>query len=357
MTNKSNKNLKGRGAQVDPANSFERTSYESFDEFVPEEEERPQTKHIIVHPKSIVNKVNSPDVGMAYSLNPYQGCEHGCIYCYARNSHEYWGYSAGTEFESNILIKKNAPDLLRTWLRKTTRKTEPIVISGNTDCYQPAEKKYQLTRKILQVFAEYRHPCSIITKNALIKRDLDVLKELASQDLVKVAVSITTLDESLRREMEPRTASVHNRLNTINELSNAGIPVSVMIAPVIPGLNDHEIPQLLEKTAQHGAIDAGFTVVRLNHQIGEIFSDWIHQKYPGYADKVLNQIAACHDGKLNDSRRGKRIKGDGKISEMIEKLFRLHKNKHFAEKPSFKHNCSLFRSDRGRQLSIFEQDG
>lgn len=342
--------LSGRGSLTNPSNKFEEFSYEPLPG---EEEGSPNTQYIPVYPKKLVNAVDSPDIGMAYSMNPYQGCEHGCIYCYARNSHEFWGYGAGQDFEAKILVKKNAPQLLKNLFRKPSWKAQPIVISGNTDCYQPGERQFQITRELLRVMADYKHPCSIITKNALIQRDLDILAELGKNNLIKVAISLTTLDEDLRRTMEPRTASVKNRLNTIRRLSDNNIPVTVMLAPIIPGLNDQEIPKLLKETSENGAIDAGYTVVRLNGQIGDIFSDWIKKQHPNKADKVLNQIAACHDGTLNDSRWGKRIKGEGEMATIVEQLFTLNKKKYFAHKPSFHHNLELFRGHQGMQKKLF----
>jgi len=346
---------KGRGAQYNLPNRFERVqlSQEEAPPAEPELMEAPDTKYFRDHPKKIVNKVDSPDIGMMYSINPYQGCEHGCIYCYARNSHEYWGYSAGSDFESRIIIKENAPQLLRKFLNDPKWEPYPIAISGNTDCYQPAEKQMELTRQMLSIFNDYKHPVSIITKNALIKRDLDILSELAQENLVKVHVSVTTFNEELRRKMEPRTTTAKKRLEIIETLSNHDIPVGIMLAPVIPGINDHEIPEILKAVGEKGAISAGYTIVRLNGQIGDIFRDWINRNYPDKSDKVLNQIAECHDGKLNDSRWGTRIKGVGNIAKMIQNLFELNK-KRFLPENTFEYNLSAFRGpSQNKQLDLF----
>lgn len=262
-----NQHIKGRGAQHRPDNKFSSTSIsqehvEGIDEFT--HHIAPKTEILYEYPKSIVNKVKSPDVGMNYSLNPYQGCEHGCVYCYARVTHEYWGYNAGLDFESKIIVKKHAARLLEQTILKPSWKVEPIILSGNTDCYQPIEQKLRVTRSLLQVFSDYRHPVGIITKNVGFLQDLDLLRNLAKDNLVRVILSITSLDEQLRSAMEPRTATAKKKLEAIEILSSHGIPVSIMTAPIIPGLNDHEIPDIIKAAAAAGAVDAGYTVVRLN---------------------------------------------------------------------------------------------
>ena len=239
---KSKSIIKGRGAQQNVHNRFFELSHEIRDDFLEycqkegEIADKNKTQYLNVFPKTIVNKVTSPDVGMAYSMNMYQGCEHGCIYCYARNSHEFWGYSAGLDFERRILVKKDAPKLLESHLKKKSWKAHPIVMSGNTDCYQPAEQQFKLTRQCLEVFLKYKHPTAIITKNALILRDLDLLKELAKDNLIGVNISITSLSEDTRRILEPRTATIKRRIQTVKELSDHGIPVNVMLAPIIPSI-------------------------------------------------------------------------------------------------------------------------
>jgi DNA repair photolyase len=318
--------LKGRGSQVNPHNHFQKNDYvkehvEGIDEW---EEENQKTSFIFSDAKSIVNKVDSPDVGMGYSLNPYQGCEHGCTYCYARNSHEYWGYSAGLDFERKIIVKNEAPQLFRKFLEKKGWDASIISLSGNTDCYQPAERKYKLTRQLLQIALEYKQPIGMITKNSLVLRDLDILKEMAKENLCMVYVSINSLNEDLRLKMEPRTATASQRLKVVEQLSEAGIPVGVMVAPLIPGLSDHEIPAILKAIAARGAKNAGYTVVRLNGAVGGIFKDWLAKNYPDRFDKVWHTIQSCHGGNVNDSRFGNRMRGDGNIAQMINDTFKLH---------------------------------
>src|SRR5882762_2828728 len=274
--------FKGRGAQIKTENKFLKAQYvarhiEGLDEPLLES---PQTQLFHENLKKIVNKVDSPDLGMMYSMNPYQGCEHGCVYCYARNTHEYYGYSAGLDFETKIIVKKNAARILEQQILHKNWNAVPIMLSGNTDCYQPQERKFGITRSILKVMANYRHPVSIISKNSLILRDIDILQDLASQNLVHVYISVTTLNEELRRLMEPRTASGIKRLKTVEALSRAGIPTGIMNAPIIPGLNHHEIAQILKAAADHGALTAGMTMVRLNGSIGKIFEDWLRKTFP-----------------------------------------------------------------------------
>lgn len=351
--------VKGRGAQLNVPNRFFELRHETrndFLEFCQKEGEIPdknKTRYIDVFPKTIVNKVESPDVGMKYSMNPYQGCEHGCIYCYARNSHEYWGYSAGLDFERRILVKKDAPKLLEQLLKKKSWKAHTIVLSGNTDCYQPAEQKFRITRQCLEVFLKYRHPVGIITKNARILEDLDLLSELAKYNLVGVNVSITSLSEDTRRILEPRTTTSKKRLNTVKVLSENGIPVNVMIAPIIPGINSHEILSLAEVASSHGAVSIAHTIVRLNGAIGEIFTDWIKKTMPDRADKVLHQIQNCHGGTLNDSRYGARMRGEGKIAEQLNNLIRLARLKYFKDKGMPKLNCNLHEQYKDGQLKLF----
>lgn len=321
-----NSYLNGRGAQLNTSNKFLKNSLakehsEGIDDW---EESNAKTTFIIGRSKSIVNKVDSPDVGMAYSLNPYQGCEHGCVYCYARNSHEYWGFSAGLDFERRIIVKKDAPELFKKFLEKKSWDASPISLSGNTDCYQPAERKYKLTRKLLEIALAYKQPISMITKNSLILRDLDLLQELAKLNLISVYVSITSLDEKLRLKLEPRTTTAKQRLKIIEELSKAGLPTGVMTAPMIPGLNDYEMPAILKKSANCGCKSAGYTVVRLNGAISDIFEDWLRKNFPDRFNKVWHQIQSCHNGNVNDSRFGTRMHGEGNFAEMIKNTFKLH---------------------------------
>lgn len=350
---------KGRGAQSNPANRFFELHEEERDDFLEycrKEGDEPvdtKTRFLEVFPKSIVNKVSSPDVGMNWSMNPYQGCEHGCIYCYARNSHEYWGYSPGLDFENRILVKKNAAGLLEKKLSSPSWKAEPIILSGNTDCYQPAEKKFRITRECLKIFLKYRHPVGIITKNSRILEDLDLLKELHAHGLIGVSISITSLSEQTRRLLEPRTATIAKRLKTIEVLSEAGIPVNAMLAPIIPGINSHEILPLAKAVSECGARSCGFTVVRLNGAIGKIFTEWLHKAMPHKAEKVLNQVAACHGGQLNDNRFGIRNKGEGVVASQIHELFRLARHRYFGDRKFPALNTDLHQAYKDGQLKLF----
>lgn len=345
--------LKGRGSQIKPENRFLKAHYvtehlEGLDEPLLT---APSTQIFFETPKKVVNKVASPDLSMMYSLNPYQGCEHRCIYCYARNTHEYYGFNAGLDFESKIIVKKNAPALLERHLLNRNWNAVPIMLSGNTDCYQPQEKKLEITRRLLKVFVQYHHPVGIITKNSLVLRDLDLLKQLASENLVQVYISITTLNEDLRRILEPRTASSIKRLKTIEALALAGVPVGIMNAPIIPGLNHHEIPDILGAAANHGALGAGMTVVRLNGSIGKIFEDWLRKNFPDRFDKVWNQICSFHGGQVNDSQFGRRMAGEGNIADAIHQLFRASKRKHFNNRHVPAYDLTKFH--RGGNLSLF----
>ncbi|MFN8274187.1 MAG: PA0069 family radical SAM protein [Flavobacteriaceae bacterium] len=351
--------IKGRGAQINVQNRFFAQSQEILDEFLNycalehEAPESNKTTYQEVFPKTIVNTVESPDVGMTYSMNMYQGCEHGCIYCYARNSHEYWGYSVGLDFERRILVKKNAPQLLEEKLKSKSWQAHTIVLSGNTDCYQPAERRYQITRKCLEVFLKYKHPVAIITKNALVLRDLDLLQKLAEEQLVGVNISVTSLSEKTRMLLEPRTTTIQKRLETIRVLSENGIPVNVMLAPIIPGINSHEILPMAKAVSEAGALSVAYTVVRLNGAIGQIFTDWIRKAMPDRADKVLHQIEACHGGTLNDSRWGSRMRGEGEIAQMIRAQVILARKKYFADKQFPVLNTSLHASFKDGQLKLF----
>jgi DNA repair photolyase len=318
--------LKGRGSQVNPHNHFQKNDYvkehvEGIDDW---EEPNHKTTFILGDAKSIVNRVDSPDVGMGFSLNPYQGCEHGCTYCYARNAHEYWGFSAGLDFERKIIVKKDAPQLFKKFLEKKGWDASVISLSGNTDCYQPAERKFKITRELLQIALAYKQPIGMITKNSLVLRDIDILKEMAKDNLCMVYVSINSLNEDLRLKMEPRTATACQRLKVVEQLSAAGIPVGVLVAPLIPGLSDHEVPAILKAVAARGATNAGYTVVRLNGAVSQIFKDWLEKNYPDRFDKVWHMIQSCHGGQVNDSRFGNRMRGDGNIAQLISDTFKLH---------------------------------
>lgn len=356
MSDSKDEYIKGRGAQVNPHNRFDKTKkvqehIEGLDEA---EGLQGRTKFIDIHPKTIVNKVTSPDVGLAYSMNPYQGCEHGCTYCYARPTHEYWGYSAGVDFEKTILVKKEAAQLLEDTFQKKSWEPKPIMLSGNTDCYQPCESKFGLTRALLKVCLKYRHPVSIITKNALIARDIDILSELAKLNLVNVSLSITTLNEDLRRVLEPRTATAKRKLETIELLTTNRIPVNVMMAPIIPGLNDHEIFTIVKEVSERGALSAYYTVVRLQGANQQIFTDWVTKNFPDRASKVLNQITEIHGDNLGDSRFGTRMKGEGNFSLNIKRQFELARKRFLNNTPFPRLRTDLFeRPSKDGQMSLF----
>lgn len=317
---------KGRGAQFNTKNRFiknesTREHIEGIDEWI---ESDIQTQYIEVFPKTIVNKVESPDVGMMYSMNPYQGCEHGCIYCYARNSFEYWGYSAGVDFETKILVKKNAPELLRKFLMNPKWKPIPIMLSGNTDCYQPAEQKFRLTRKLLEVCNEFNQPVGILTKNAWILKDKDVLQQMAKKKIISAMVSITSFDDSLRRVMEPRTTTAKQRLRVIEELSKAGVRMGIMMGPMIPGLNEHEMQNIMKAAKDAGATFTAYTFIRLNGAIKFLFHDWLYKNFPDRADKVWHLIEDGHNGKVNDSRWGVRMRGEGNMAQMVAQQYKKY---------------------------------
>ncbi|MEO8793850.1 MAG: PA0069 family radical SAM protein [Daejeonella sp.] len=347
--------FKGRGAQINTHNKFLKNSYvldhpEGIDE---EMLENSTTQFYPEHPKKIVSISNSPDLPFMHSINPYQGCEHGCIYCYARNSHEYYGFSAGLDFERKIIVKQDAPQLLEKYFNIKGYKPAAIMLSGNTDCYQPAERKLKITRSLLKVFLKYKHPVSLISKNNLMLRDLDILKELAALDLVHISVTLNSLNEDLRLKLEPRTVTGMGRIKLIKTLSEANIPVKLMLSPIIPGLNSDEIPHVIKTAAEAGAQGASFTLVRLNGSIAEIFTDWIHKAFPDRAEKVLNMIADCHQGKLNDSRWQLRKTGDGKLAESIHQLYKLSVKKYMDGKTLRAFNFEHFNPAKGKQLDLF----
>jgi len=352
------KSIKGRGAPAQVANRFLQHSYgvvhwEGVDEPAEREENGVSTRYIEVFPKSVLNKVSSPDVGIAWSVNPYQGCEHGCTYCYARPTHEYWGYSAGLDFERTILVKRNAPELLAKALRHPRWEVGTISISGNTDCYQPIERKEGITRQLLQVAQEFRQPIGIITKNALVLRDIDILAEMAAHRLAMVAISLTTLNEDLRRVLEPRTSTARNRLRAIEQLTKAGVPVYVMTAPIIPALNEPELPALLKAAADAGAVGAGYTVVRTNGAVQEVFRAWLERHFPDRAAKVIAQISAAHGGTMNDSTFGRRMGGEGAFANNIQRVFQVMRRRYFAGRNIPEMDRTLFRPPPTGQLALF----
>ncbi len=350
------KYFKGRGAQINTDNRFLKNTYkaehiEALDEEWMGDE---RTKIFFEYPKKIINKVESPDLRGMYSMNPYQGCEHGCIYCYARNTHEYWGFSAGLDFERKIIAKPDAAKTLEKQLSTKGWVVQPIMFSGNTDCYQPLERKMKITRSMLEVLLRFRHPAGMITKNSLILRDMDILKEMAKLNLVHVMVSINSLNEDLRQKLEPRTANYKQRLKVVETLNNNGIPCGIMCAPIIPGLNSEDIPSVIKAAGERGADSAGFTIVRLNGSIGQLFKDWLFKNFPDRADKVWNQICDAHGGKVNDSRYGVRMRGEGKIADAIKQLFRSSVKQYITKERDFEFDLTLFeKPEDRRQMKLF----
>jgi len=319
----------GRGSHIQPPNRFLAQRLEADFEHVAGDEEylaaldRPPTEYLADTSESIVTENDSPDVGFRYSINPYRGCAHGCSYCYARPYHEYLGFSAGLDFETKVLVKHRAPELFRDWLARPNWQPETISFSGITDCYQPAEREFRLTRRCLEVAAECHQPVGVITKNALVSRDLDVLQQLAAHRAVRIGISITTLDARLARAMEPRTSSPAARLRTIRELTAAGVPTQLMLAPIIPGLNDCEIPAILKAARDAGAEAAGYVLLKLPQSVREIFLDWLQRNYPDCAGRVESLIRSTRDGRLHDSQFGRRQVGTGNIAELIADTFSL----------------------------------
>jgi DNA repair photolyase len=314
---------RGRGTGLNPANRFEEIAYEWEESTDPAEKPAPKTRFYRDSSKSILVKNDSPDIPFSWSLNPYRGCEHGCVYCYARPYHEYLGLSSGLDFESMIFVKEDAPELLTAALSKPSWVPETVALGGVTDVYQPIERRLGITRRCLQVFADARHPCGLVTKNRLVARDVDVLQELARLRLVRVYVSLTTLDADLARRLEPRASAPADRLEAIRILAKAGVRVGVMAAPMILGLNDHELPKILEAAADAGASSAGYVPLRLPHQLGTLFEDWLTRNYPDRKEKVLSQIRAVRGGSLNDPRFGSRMRGEGIFAEHLSKLFSM----------------------------------
>lgn len=335
-----------RGTTLQIQNRFETTSRAAFDdgwETVAEELPVIQTQFFADNTRSILFKNDSPDIPNAYSLNPYRGCEHGCAYCRARPYHEYLGFNAGIDFETKIVVKHNAPELLRKEFSKLTWAPQCIMMSGNTDCYQPAERQYKITRELLEVFLEFRNPVSILTKNALILRDLDLLKELASMNLVRTMLSITSLDRVLRSKLEPRTSTAAMKLKAMAELAKAGVPVGVMVGPIIPGLNDNEVPQILKRASEAGAKWVAHTILRLPYAVAPIFQDWIEKNFPEKANRVMTRIRMIRDGKLNDPNWGTRMTGTGAYANYMHRLIESLSIKYKMKEPRVPLTVDLFR--------------
>jgi DNA repair photolyase len=320
--------IRGRGASWSPANRFEKLHVDLGDADLVQvdpgdEPPRRETQYFRDDTKSIITRNNSPDVGFETSLNPYRGCEHGCIYCYARPTHEYLGFSAGLDFESKIVVKMGAPELLRAELESCRWGPQTLVMSGVTDPYQPIEKKLRITRGCLEVLTEFRNPVAIITKNRLVTRDADLLRELTKYNAVAANISVTSLDPKLQRVLEPRTSSPRARLDTISQLRAAGIPTGVMVAPIIPGLTDHEVPKILEACGKAGAQFAGYTIVRLPWAVAPLFESWLEEHFPERKEKVLGRIRHLRGNRLNNSRWHSRMTGEGVFAEQIAALFEV----------------------------------
>ena len=345
----SQNHIKGQGAQRNVKNRFEQYSYEPEDWEI----EKTNTQIIEVFPKTIVNAVKSPDLPMEYSLNPYQGCEHGCSYCYARPTHEYWGFSAGIDFERKIMVKKNAPELLEKFFKKRNYIPKTIMLSGNTDCYQPIERELKITRKILEVCLAYRHPVSILSKNALVLRDLDLFIKMNELNLISVALSIPTMNEDLRRKMEPRTSSAIKKLEALKILKENNIPTGAMIAPIIPGLNSDETLKIIKKISETGADWFGYTLIRLNDTVEPVFVKWLETSFPDRKDKVISLIKQMRGGKLGEKRYFERYKGEGSIAEMIHKTIEIGRNKYFRDRKMVELSAAHFSGSKTQQLKLF----
>lgn len=344
----------GRGAAANPKNRFERIEVEP-DPFERDEESRPDTIYLRDHSRSIIATNDSPDIGFDASINPYRGCSHGCIYCYARPTHEYLGLSAGLDFETKVLVKADAPQLLRKQLSSPLWEPKVLSMSGVTDPYQPVEKNLGITRGCLEVLAGFRNPVAIVTKNHLVTRDIDLLSELARHNAAVVAVSLTTLNDDLRRVMEPRTSRPLRRLAAIEKLAGAGIPVGVMTAPVIPGLTDHELPNLISAAAEAGASFAAYVPVRLPGAVQPLFEDWLGRHFPDRKEKVLNRIRSMRAGRLNDPEFGTRMRGEGVFAEHIARLFDISCRRAGIEPGRFpKLSTAAFRRDGGVQPGLFD---
>jgi DNA repair photolyase len=313
--------MRGRGVSHDPPNRFESLNVERDPGC--DDDPLPRTRFFRDHTRDPISTNDSPDVPLDASINPYRGCEHGCVYCYARPTHEYLGFSAGLDFETNIMVKETAPELLRRRLSSRRWIPRPVMLSGNTDPYQPGERRLRITRGVLEVLAEFRNPVHVITKNHLVTRDVDLLAELAAHDAVSVTLSVTTLRSDLQRVMEPRTSVPARRLDAIRTLAGAGIHVGVNVAPVIPGLTDEEMPAILSAAAEAGARSANYILVRLPHGVKELFETWLEQHFPDRKEKVLNRLRSLHDGGLYDSRWGKRKRGEGPYAEQMRSLFEV----------------------------------
>lgn len=355
--------MRGRGAGDNPPNRFERLHYEAAPgegltaaEFEAEYGDAPpvDTQFFTEKARSILTRNDSPDVGFEVSVNPYRGCEHGCIYCYARPTHEFLGFSAGLDFETKIVVKEDAPQLLRKELSSKRWQPQVVAMSGVTDCYQPIERKLMLTRRCLEVLSEFRNPVGIVTKNHLVTRDIDVLQEMARYNAAAVFVSVTSLQLELAGKLEPRASRPERRLAAIRALAEAGVPVGVLICPVIPGLTDHEIPAILQAAADAGARFAGYNMLRLPYAVKELFEAWLEDHYPEKKNKVLNKVRSVRGGKLNESAFSERMVGQGVFADQVASLFRIGRRKAgFTERgPGL--SKAAFRRPTAGQMSLFD---
>ena len=350
--------VRGRGSAHNLTNRFERLEYDDFadDLAIPG---RPRTEFFVDRSRTALASNDSPDVGFSRSVNPYRGCEHGCAYCYARPTHEYLGLSAGLDFESKIMVKPDVPRLLRKELAADRWKPQPVGLSGVTDPYQPIERKMQLTRQCLEVLEDFRNPAVIITKNRLVARDIDILQKMAAKSCVSVFVSVTTLDLELNRVLEPRTSSPEQRLKTIEQLSDAGIPVGTLVAPIIPGLTDHEIPKIIEAVTQAGARYAGKIILRLPLAVAPLFQHWLDEHYPLRKEKILNRLRSMRGGALYDARYGSRMRGEGPFADQIEALFKVACQKYGIAGAHAPLSTEHFRRpvSKGCQMPLFDAGG
>jgi DNA repair photolyase len=348
-----NRPLHGRGANINPANRFEALHYDFEDWCEKDPEPRPvRTQFLRDDSQSIISYNNSPDVRFDASLNPYRGCEHGCAYCYARPTHEYLGFSAGIDFESRILVKPHAAELLAAELARPSWMPQQLALSGVTDAYQPIERKLCITRSCLRILAEFRNPVIVVTKNYLVTRDTDYLGELAKHNASAVTLSITTLDPKLARILEPRASSPSQRLSAISRLHEAGIPVGVNAAPVIPGINEHELPAITEAAANAGADFASYTIIRLPLTVAPIFVAWLESHFPDRKEKVLSRIRSMRGGKLNSSEFGSRMRGEGHLAEQIHQMFLVSCRRAGLNRTSTHLSASAFRRVLPNQLEL-----
>ncbi len=345
---------KGRGAVSNPDGRYNEYRYESIDDGWDTGDDRsaPRTEVSFEHPRTVIARNDSPDVPFDRAVNPYRGCEHGCIYCYARPSHAWLGLSPGLDFETKLTAKPDAAERLRRELQAPGYRPAPIALGANTDPYQPIERRFRITRRILEVLREFDHPCTITTKSSLVERDLDLIAPMAERNLVRVQVSLTTLQPPLARKLEPRACAPRRRLQTIARLREAGVPVTVMVAPVIPVLTDAELERILKAAADAGATHAGYVLVRLPQEVADLFADWLQVHFPDQAAHVMNRIRDCRGGRADDPRFGHRMRGEGIFADLIAQRFRLAARRLGLDRPLTPLDTGRFRGSP-RQLTLF----